>query len=112
MNEIALVVGASGITGSNLAEELIANDWITYGLARKPKTDVAGLNPIAADLMNPDNLATALADIKPTHVFFTSWMRNDTEAENIRVNGAMVRNLLNALSGKGSLTTCGFGNRA
>jgi len=32
MNEIALVVGASGITGSNLAEKLVAKGWITYGL--------------------------------------------------------------------------------
>jgi nucleoside-diphosphate-sugar epimerase len=103
MNEIALVVGASGITGSNLATELIANGWTTYGLARNPKTDIAGLQPVAVDLMNPDHLATALADIRPTHVFITSWMRNDTEAENIRVNSAMVRNVLNALSAKGSL---------
>src|SRR5436189_5851362 len=95
MNRVALVVGASGIAGSNLSEALISAGWTTYGLARNPKTVIAGLQPITADLMNPDTLSAALAGISPTHVFITSWMRNDTEAENIRVNGAMVRHQLN-----------------
>jgi nucleoside-diphosphate-sugar epimerase len=55
---------------------------------------------VAADLLDPASLETALADVNPTHVFLTSWLRNDTEAENIRVNGGMVRNLLAALSPK------------
>ncbi|MBS7565970.1 SDR family oxidoreductase [Mucilaginibacter sp. Bleaf8] len=100
MEKIALVVGASGITGSNLAEKLIAEGWITYGLARNPQTELAGLYPVAADLLNPESLSQSLADIQPTHVYITSWMRNETEAENIRVNSLMVRNLLNALSPK------------
>jgi len=103
MTNIALVVGATGITGSNLAEELIEKGWLTYGLARNPNTDITGLIPVSADLLNPEDLALKLADIKPTHVFFTTWMRNDTEAENIRVNSAMVRNLLNSLSEKKSV---------
>ncbi|MCC9138646.1 NAD-dependent epimerase/dehydratase family protein [Pontibacter silvestris] len=37
MNKTALIVGASGITGSNLAQELISQGWTTYGLARNPK---------------------------------------------------------------------------
>ncbi|GAB3038795.1 SDR family oxidoreductase [Spirosoma pulveris] len=101
--KIALVVGASGITGSNLAHELINQGWLTYGLARNPNAELANLQPVAADLMSPDSLQTALSTIEPTHVFFTSWMRNETEAENIRVNGAMVRNLLNVLAPKKSV---------
>lgn len=103
MDKIALVVGASGITGSNLAHELISEGWTTYGLARNPNQEIEGLKPVSADLLNEDSLKTALADISPTHVFITSWMRNDTEAENIRVNSLMVRNLLNALSPKHSV---------
>ncbi|WP_207955501.1 SDR family oxidoreductase [Segetibacter sp. 3557_3] len=103
MNKIALVVGASGIVGNNLSQELISNGWTTYGLARRPKNDIANLQPVAADLLDVDNLTNALADINPTHVFITSWMRNETEAENIRVNSAMVRNLLTVLSPKKSL---------
>lgn len=103
MTNIALVVGATGITGSNLAEKLIEKGWITYGLSRHPNTEIAGLKPIAADLLNQADLQAKLADVAPSHVFFTSWMRNDTEAENIRVNSAMVRNLLNSLSAKKSI---------
>jgi nucleoside-diphosphate-sugar epimerase len=103
MDKIALIVGASGIIGSNLAHELLTQGWTTYGLARRPPADVPGLRPVAADLLDPASLATALADINPTHVFLTSWLRHDTEAENIRVNGGMVRNLLAALSPKKSV---------
>ncbi|GGB81739.1 SDR family oxidoreductase [Dyadobacter sediminis] len=98
MKNSALVVGSSGITGSNLAEKLIEKGWVTYGLARKPNTDIPELIPVAADLLDEGSLEAALKDVQPTHVFLTSWMRNETEAENIRVNSLMVRNLLNALS--------------
>ncbi len=41
--------------------------------------------------------------MRPNLVFFCTWSRQPTEAENIEVNGAMVRNLLNALSAAGSV---------
>jgi len=103
LKRTALVVGASGIGGSSIARELIANGWIVYGLARRPRSDVPGLLPIAADLLDPAGLDSALVDVSPTHVFITSWMRKETEAENIRVNAAMVRNLLAALSSRKTL---------
>jgi nucleoside-diphosphate-sugar epimerase len=102
-NQVALVVGASGITGSNLAEKLIAKGWTTYGLARNPNTEIENLQPVAADLLNTDSLKLALANVAPTHVYITSWMRNETEAENIRVNSLMVRNLLEVLAEKQSV---------
>ncbi len=103
MSKIALVVGASGITGSNLAEKLLAEGWTTYGLARNPKIDIENLRHVQADLRDTGSLEKALVDISPTHVFITTWMRNDTEAENIRVNSLMVRNLLSVLSVKQSV---------
>lgn len=103
MENIALVVGASGITGSNLAEKLITKGWETYGLARNPNTEIQNLKPVAANLLEIDSLQLALADISPTHVYITTWMRNDTEAENIRVNGLMVRNILDVLSERKSV---------
>lgn len=103
MKRTALVVGASGIGGSSIARELIANGWIVYGLARRPANDIPGLLPVAADLLDPAGLHMALEDVSPSHVFITSWMRKDTEAENIAVNGAMVRNLLAALSARKTL---------
>lgn len=98
MDRTALVVGASGIIGSHTARELLADGWPVYGLARNPPGDIEGLRPVAADLLDPASLEAALADVAPSHVFLTSWLRNATEAENIRVNAGMVRNLLQALA--------------
>ncbi|TCD10385.1 SDR family oxidoreductase [Pedobacter frigidisoli] len=98
MKKVALVVGASGIAGSNLADKLISKGWETYGLARTPNTENKELKPIKADLLDLESLRVAIADIRPTHVYITTWMRNETEAENIRVNGLMVKNILTALS--------------
>lgn len=38
-----------------------------------------------------------------THAFVCAWIRQDTEAENVRVNGALMKNVLDALSGNGTL---------
>ncbi len=103
MKRTALVVGASGIGGNYTARALLAQGWTVHGLARRPDTGIPGLLPVAADLLDPASLAAALAGIAPTHVFITTWMRQDTEAENIRVNAAMVRNLLDALASKGTV---------
>ncbi|RZM07113.1 MAG: SDR family oxidoreductase [Pedobacter sp.] len=100
MKRIALVVGASGITGGNLAEKLIEQGWTTYGLSRNPDRANPGLIPVAADLLDVESLQAGLDDIMPTHVFITTWMRNDTERENVRVNALMVKNLLSVLSPK------------
>ncbi len=97
MGNVALIVGASGITGQNLASLLVAEGWEVFGLARRP-LEQAGVKGIAADLQDPIALRTALTGVKPTHVFLTTWLRQSTEAENIRVNGAMVRNLLAAVA--------------
>ncbi|MDB5655366.1 MAG: hypothetical protein JWQ94_2979 [Tardiphaga sp.] len=97
MTNSALVVGASGIVGNNLARHLTGQGWNVHGLARRP-ADIDGVIPVAADLLDPDSLRSALAALRPSHVFISTWLRQKTEAENIRVNSAMVRNLLDALS--------------
>ncbi len=97
MTQTALVVGASGIVGNNLACHLLAKGWEVYGLARRPPADIAGLKPVAADLTDAEGLREAVTRLRPSHVFICTWMRQATEAENIAVNGAMVRNLLEAL---------------
>lgn len=96
MTQTALVVGASGIVGSAITQLLIDNQWQVAALSRHP-SQAQGVIPVAADLQDPASLARALADLKPTHVFITTWSRQATEAENIRVNAAMVRNVLDAI---------------
>lgn len=98
----ALVVGASGIVGGATADLLAKNGWSVHGLARRP-IDRPGVLPVAADLRDAAATAAALAGLRPDAVFITTWLRQDSEAENIRVNSAMVRNLLNALRPGGGL---------
>src|SRR3984885_271719 len=103
MTGTALVVGASGIVGNNLARHLAGNGWLVYGLARRPTGDIEAMRPVAADLLDPRPLRAALDGIRPTHVFIATWMRQPTEAQNIAVNSLMVRNLLDALAPSGSV---------
>ena len=97
MTRKALIVGASGIVGNNLARHLVAEGWDVHGLARRPGT-IDGVTPVAADLLDIAGLGAALDGLRPSHVFVTTWARQETEALNIEVNGRMVRNLLDALS--------------
>jgi nucleoside-diphosphate-sugar epimerase len=96
MAKTALVVGASGIVGSATSALLVHLGWTVHGLARRP-AEQQGVRPIAADLQDAATTAGALKDVSPDAVFITTWLRQDSEAENIRVNSAMVRNLLNGL---------------
>ena len=102
MSKRALVVGATGIQGSALATRLITEGFEVFGLARHP-ADQPGVTPVAADLLAPDPLGRALEGIKPTHVFLATWVRKQTEADNIRVNAQMLRNLFDALRPAGSV---------
>ena len=99
----ALVVGVTGIEGSALAERLARNGWQVSGLARRPTPVPSGVQPIAADLLDAESLSGALRDVDPTHVFFNAWLRQPTEAENIAINGAMLRNLLAVVAARGSV---------
>ena len=103
MDRSALIAGVSGIVGNNLARHLLRRGWQVSGLARRPSTDIEGLQPVAADLLDAEGLRSTLEALRPSHVFITTWLRQPTEAENIRVNAAMVRNLLDAVQPGGSV---------
>jgi len=103
MTRSALVVGVSGVIGNALARHLAQQGWTVNGLARHPSRDIEGVQAIAADLLDPAGLRAALDTLRPTHIFFATWMRQPTEAENIKINAAMVRNLLNVVSRSGSV---------
>ncbi len=105
---VALIVGASGVVGSHLADLLVEQgDWQVLGLSRSPPAR-QGVTPIRADLQSREHVRAALDGHAPTHVFLTTWLRQATEAENIRVNAGMVRNLLDAVSGSQSVRHVGL----
>ncbi len=72
MDRTALIAGVTGIVGNNLARQLLDTGWKVAGLARQPSDLPDGVSPVAADLLDPDGLRTALEPIKPTHVFYGS----------------------------------------
>ena len=96
-DRVALVVGASGITGSALVDRLAGDGWRVLALARREGRPVAGVRWISADLRSPESLRSALEGQGISQVFFSAWARQATEEENIAVNGGMVRDLLAAL---------------
>ena len=98
-----LVVGASGIVGQAVAARLLEAGCETYGLSRSGRTAHADVRPVRADLADLESLQAAVADLRPDFVAITAWTRQETEAENIRVNGGAVRDLLAALSPAGSV---------
>jgi nucleoside-diphosphate-sugar epimerase len=102
MSHSALVVGATGIVGQATVEALSNEGWPVTALSRQAVAR-PGVTPLAADLHDAPALAQALVDARPTHVFIATWSRQASEAENIRVNAAMVRNLLDALRPGGSV---------
>ncbi len=99
MNIVGLVVGATGIAGRGVCQELLARGGAeVHGLSRKAEGLFPGVKHVAADLLDPEKLKMSLGGLKPTHVFITTWSRQATEAENIEVNSRMVRNLLAAVA--------------
>jgi nucleoside-diphosphate-sugar epimerase len=102
MSKTALVVGASGIVGSATADVLVSDGWRVLGLARGAVKQ-QGVEAVSADLQDAAATASALAQAKPEAVFITTWLRQSSEAENIRVNAAMVRNLLDGLRPAGTV---------
>lgn len=103
---VGLVIGVTGIVGNSLAEILPLADtpggpWKVYGVARRPRPSWNVDHPIEyiqCDISDPNDTQSklsALTDV--THIFYVSWTRRPTEAENCEVNGAMLRNVLQAV---------------
>ena len=97
MEKKALIVGVSGVIGNALSEHLLADGWTVYGLSRGRTPVASGCIQITADLTDPAQLVAALGGLDVHQVFFTAWARQANEKENIRVNGAMVQNVLDAV---------------
>jgi nucleoside-diphosphate-sugar epimerase len=99
----ALIVGITGISGRNLAEHLLAEGWDVTGISRHAPQGLPDAHHVHVDLTNGSAVDAALRDAQPTHVFFCTWSRRPTEAENVRVNAGMLRNVLSALEGAADL---------
>ena len=97
MQKKALIVGISGVIGRALAEKLLADGWQVTGLSRGRGAVPAGCTSLTADLTDAAAVNEALKSEKPDALFFSVWARQENEKANIRVNGAMVKNVIGAL---------------
>ena len=93
----ALVVGATGISGFSASRLLLDSGWNVVGVSRREPEGLDGLEAVQVDLLDRSAVQEALAGRHITHVFYCTWSRRATEAENCEVNGAMLRNVLDAL---------------
>jgi nucleoside-diphosphate-sugar epimerase len=103
MTRTALVVGVTGIAGYNTATTLVAQGWRVIGLSRSQRYEIPGVEHVYADVLDPTAVEAAIAGKGITHLFFTTWSRQETEAENCRVNGAMLKGTLAALANTSEL---------
>ncbi|MFC5788733.1 SDR family oxidoreductase [Agromyces tardus] len=99
----ALVVGSTGIAGQTVSRQLVDAGWDVYGLNRRGGRQVDGVTSVQADLLDADATAAALAGIAPEIVIITAWIRKETEAQNIAVNSATLRNVFAALEPDGGV---------
>ena len=103
MSKNALVIGVTGITGNNIAAELQKKGFTVYGLSRKPGIIVPGVKHVYGDVLDPASVKKAVEDLPISHLFFCTWSRQNSEKENIAVNGAMLQNTLDAFAQKRTL---------
>ncbi|MBU2358589.1 MAG: SDR family oxidoreductase [Alphaproteobacteria bacterium] len=97
---IALIVGATGLSGSYTGRFLKDNGWTVVTLSRSAVDLDFSDRHIAADLEDAAASKTALAAAQDvTHVFYCTWSRQASEDENVRVNAAMIRNLFDGIAG-------------
>jgi nucleoside-diphosphate-sugar epimerase len=97
----ALVVGASGIIGNAVVRELAGRpDWRVRAL---PRTFVEGVDSIKVDLTDAQAAREGLAAARDTtHVFYAALKGGADLLDEERINGGMLRNLLDGLKAVGA----------
>ncbi|KAL5728675.1 Delta(4)-3-oxosteroid 5beta-reductase [Ranunculus cassubicifolius] len=103
---VALVLGVTGIVGNSLAEILPKSDtpggpWKVYGVARRsrpPWRVDCPIEYVQCDLSSKEDTSKilgALTDV--THVFYATWTQKATETESVKANLAMFKNTLESV---------------
>ncbi|XP_065872602.1 3-oxo-Delta(4,5)-steroid 5-beta-reductase-like [Euphorbia lathyris] len=103
---VALVIGITGIVGNSLAEILPLKDtpggpWKVYGVGRRPQPIWQADHPIKyiqCDVSNEEETLEKLSTLRDiTHIFYVAWASKATEAENCQINGSMLKNVLKSV---------------
>ncbi len=97
--KVALVVGANGVIGGNLIDQLVAlGDWDIIGLSRRGGAAKERLRHISVDLLDKDDVAQKLGGLSDvTHIFYAAYQDRPTWAELVPPNLAMLVNVVDAI---------------
>jgi nucleoside-diphosphate-sugar epimerase len=99
----ALVVGAQGVIGRNLAEHLATlEDWEVIGLSRRGGEAAERIRHIAVDLLDPADARDRLGGLRDvTHIFYAAFQDRPSWAELVAPNLAMLVNAVEAAEAPG-----------
>jgi nucleoside-diphosphate-sugar epimerase len=97
----ALVVGASGLVGTNFLRHLSRHeDWETTSLSRRPPDAGMATRHVSLDLLDRAACIDVLASLRDiTHVFYLSRAVEDRYTIKVAPNVEMLQNLLDGLDG-------------
>ncbi len=100
-DRVALVVGAQGVIGRNLAEHLAAlGDWDIIGLSRRGGATSGRIRHVAVDLLDRDDARKKLGGpglAGVTHIFYAAFQDRPSWAELVPPNLAMLVNVIEAV---------------
>ena len=104
-DKVALIAGATGIIGHNLAQHLLGPNAVSkwakvYGISRRKSPFLPeAVHHVSCDLQDQSDAETKLGQLNDvTHVFCAVWLNMTKEEDNIRVNSALIQNLLDGLT--------------
>jgi len=95
----ALVAGGTGVVGRNLLRHLVSDlDWDVIAVSRRAPDIEGDYRHIAADLLDPIDVAAKLGGLSEvTHIFFSAYIEKPTWAEMVVPNLALLTNLMDAV---------------
>jgi len=95
----ALIVGAHGVIGSNLASHLAAlGNWDIVGLSRRGGSSQGSVRHIAVDLLDFRDARETLGGLHDvTHIFYAAYQDRPSWAELVEPNVAMLRNVVDTV---------------
>lgn len=98
-HKTALIVGANGVIGGNLARYLeTLDDWSVIGLSRRGGQSTGKIRYISVDLLDPTDCLNKLADLSGvTHIFYAAYQERPTFAELVAPNLAMLVNTVTTI---------------
>lgn len=97
-DKLALVVGANGVIGGKLIDELEQQGWQVIGLSRRGGVDRPQVRYLAVDLLDVQATEDALRSLtQVSHIFYAAYQDAPDWAELVAPNLAMLAHVVEAL---------------